>query len=199
VGNSSRQAGLTLMELLVTLVIAAAATAILGQALTQVYRIEAVLADERLRGQTVLLPSEWVRQALAGLLPGDASGRGRLRGNERSLEGTTSNPISQEGGGYGTVNLRLRFDENSGQTLLEMPVAPDRYTALLQWPGNSGEFRYIRANGQIEYQWPPPLGVQEALPVAVVIQTGLAGFGVLVAAPAATERIQVSRRDLQQL
>lgn len=196
--SSSRQAGLTLMELLVTLVIAAAATAILGQAMWQMYRIEAMLDEDRFRGQSVVLPVEWVRQALAGLLPGDATGNGRLRGDSRSLSGITSNPISSMGGGFGLLNLRLRFDDVPGLTYLEL-VEAGKSTVLLHWPGDTGEFRYIRANGQVERQWPPALGIQESLPLAVVVETGLQGFGALVAAPAAVDRIVVTRRELESM
>lgn len=198
-----RQHGLTLLELLVTLVIASAAMTVLAQAVWQVYRIEAALADERMRGQTLLLRTEWIRHALNGLQAGDNAGRGRLRGNERELSGTTSSPIGNEAGGYGELVLRLRFDIAAGSTVLEhvRRDAPLRETAqvLLRWPGDQGRFVYLRRDGSQERQWPPALGVQERLPVAIVVETGLSGRATLVAAPPAVDRIQPSRREIEQL
>lgn len=196
------QRGLTLVELLVTLVIAAAAVSILGQAVWQVYRIESALADDRFRGQTLLLRTEWVRQALAGLQPGDAAGKGRMKGGETELTGITSNPIALEAGSFGTLTLRLRFDSTTGNTVLEH-VMQDKLAEtvqpLMQWPGDRGRFVYLKRDGTLDSQWPPPMGVQERLPAAVIVETGLPGYSTLVAAPAAMDRLQPTRREFEQL
>ena len=197
-----RQRGLTLLELLVTLVIAAAAIALLGQAVWQLYRIESLLADDRLRGQTLLLRAEWVRQALAGLQPADGSSRGELRGQERELTGFTSNPIARSAGGFGALALRLRFDPEAGETVLEtdMPSAARAPAqVLLRWPGDAGRFVYLRADGSTEPAWPPPLGKWPSLPAAVVLQTALPGFHTLVAVPLMAERTQPTRREFEKL
>lgn len=194
------QSGLTLLELLVTLAIAAAAAGVLAQAVWQTYRIESLLADDRLRGQTVLLRTEWVRQALAGLQPGEASGRGSLRGEARELSGVTTNPIATEAAGFGALRLRLQFNAETGETELaaEMPGAERSVQVLLRWPGDSGRFLYLGAKWTVETRWPPPLGEQPPLPAAVVVETGLAGFQTLVAVPLAAERTQRTRREIEQ-
>ena len=197
------QRGLTLLELLVTLVIAAAAVTILGQAVWQVYRIESLLADERVRGQTALLRTEWVRHALAGLRAGDSGDAGRLRGGERELSGMTSNPIGTSMTGFGPLALRLRFNPASGDTVLEH-VTSERslgptFQPLLQWAGDRGRFVYLRTDGSQERQWPPALGQQPPLPVAIFLETGLPGHRVLVAVPLAVDRVQPTRRELERL
>ncbi len=197
------QRGLTLLELLVTLVIAAAAVTILGQAVWQVYRIESLLADERVRGQTALLRAEWVRHALAGLRAGDSGDAGRLRGGERELSGMTSNPIGTSMTGFGPLALRLRFNPASGDTVLEHVTSGrtlgETVQPLLQWPGDRGRFVYLKIDGGEERQWPPAMGQQPPLPAAIVVETGLPGYRVLVAVPSAVNRVQPTRRELERL
>lgn len=196
-----RQRGLTLLELLVTLVIAAMLVALLSQSVSLVYRIEAVLAGERLRGQALLLRTEWLRLALAGLQPGDRAGRGALRGDSRELVGRTTNPIGPSAGGWGELSLRLRFEPQSGETLLERigPTPERRTQTLLRWPGDVGRFGYLRRDGTMEPQWPPALGTQPALPAAVVLETALPGFATLIAVPHAVDSPLPSRADVERL
>ena len=73
----TRAAGLTLMEMLVTLVILAMVAGILGQALGQLARIERLLEAGQLRSAVVSLRAEWVRGALAALIPGITEEIGR--------------------------------------------------------------------------------------------------------------------------
>lgn len=195
------QRGLTLLELLVTLVIAAMLVGLLSQSVSLVYRIEALLADERLRGQALLLRVEWLRHSLAGLQPGDRTGQGALRGSARDLTGRTTNPIGPNGGGWGELSLKMRFEPESGETVLEtVGLAPERRAQpLLRWPGDVGRFGYLRRDGTLEPQWPPALGAQDALPAAVVVETALPGFTALIAVPQTVESNLPSRRDYERL
>lgn len=196
-----RQNGLTLLELLVTLVIAAMLVGLLSQSVSLVYRIETLLAGEQMRGQVQLLRTEWLRLSLAGLQPGDRAGLGALRGGARELVGRTTNPIGPGGGGWGELNLRLRFEPQSGETLLERigPAPERRAQTVLRWPGDVGRFSYLRRDGTLESQWPPALGAQPALPAAVVLESALPGFATLVAVPLAADVRQPSRPDVERL
>jgi prepilin-type N-terminal cleavage/methylation domain-containing protein len=192
--------GLTLLELLVTLAIAAGASTLLIQALWQTYRVESLLADIQLRGEVAMLRAEWVRESLAGLQPGNADGSGRLRGEERELSGMSTSPIMRGGGGYGPVEFRLRFDRDSGSTLLEHAAGANTTAIeLLRWPGDSGRFLYIGAEGTVSRQWPPATGAQVALPAAVVIETGHPSVGTLAAATLAERRALPTRQDFERL
>lgn len=201
-GFDQKQCGFTLLELLVTLIILAGTAGLISQATWQVYRIETALAESQLLGPSDALRAEWIRQSLSGIQSGDASGNGRLRGNHRELRGMTSNPITGSPAGHGVLHMRLRFDETTGETLLEVAHQnrqSSEFQALLRWPGDAGRFIYITREGRNEEQWPSTMGKQAQIPAAIVLETRLEGCSMIVAAPQTMEGSQPTRREIEQL
>lgn len=209
-----RRRGFTLLEMLVTLVIVAMIATILGQALVQLARIERLLEGGQLRSATASLRAEWVRDALAALLPGSTEAT-RMHGSERELSGMSSDvpqmPV------LGVAPLRLRLVSGAGATRLEMLPEGDPAPAavvLLQWPGAQGRFRYLDAQGQWHDHWPMefadvPLGTMTtadataaaatALPRAIGLETGAEGPGWILAVPLASRVPEPTRAQLEDL
>lgn len=183
--------GLTLLEMLVTLVIVALVATILGQALAQLARVERLLESGQLRSATDSLRAEWVRDALAGLLPG-GNERELVRGSEREIEGLSSAVPQIPAPGVARLHLRLVTDVGLNQTRLEMlregKQAGDA-VVLLRWPGPGGRFRYLDAQARWHDQWPlpaasaPGLQAEPTLPKAIALETGSENLGSLLAQP----------------
>lgn len=194
--------GLTLLEMLVTLVIVAMVAAILAQALGQLARIERLLEGGQLRSVVVSLRAEWVRSALAGLLPGSTEAES-LRGGERELRGLSSDVPQLPAPGRAPLHLRLLTDESLTSTRLELQPEPDSGAApvvLLQWPGREGRFSYLDAEGRWGDRWPPlSSGTAPTLPRAVALDTGREGPGLLVAVPLAAPNPLPTRADLESM
>jgi hypothetical protein len=195
-------AGLTLVEMLVTLVLASFISLVLWQALAQLARIERLLQGNSLQGGAVAVRVEWVRSAIQALVPGVPNTPDRLQGNDHELQALTSEPPLDCRAGVCHVHLAIRFDEQTQQT--ELTVAATEPTgaapiALLRWPGRSGRISYLGADGQWQPTWPPPLGLKPALPKAIAIDTGARELGVIVAAPRNDELPLPSRRSLENL
>lgn len=197
------------MEMLVTLVIVSFVAAILSQAMGQLARIERLLEGGQLRSTAVSLRAEWVRAALAGLMPGTAPAQ-RLRGGERELQGWSSEVPLWPAPGLARLHLRLTSDERSDQTSLELvPEAAggSAPVVLLQWPGRDGRFMYLDAQHRWSDRWPPLTTTEIAtgttvpvtMPRAVALDTGPAGPGFLLAVPLARPLPQPTRSALEAL
>lgn len=203
--------GLTLLEMLVSLVIVSLVVTILAQAMGQLARIERLLEGGQLRSAVVALRAEWVRTALNGLLPGSIEAE-RLRGSERELQGMSSEVPQWPSSGPARLHLRLRTDPRGESTSLELlpdPVAGSEAAAvlLLQWPGREGRFVYLDAQGNWGDRWPPasstapdPSAVaSRTLPRAVALDAGPEGPGYLLAVPLAAPNPMPTRAMLESM
>lgn len=199
--------GTTLIEMLVTLVIVGFVAGLVGQALTQLSRIERLLEGGQLRSMADSVRAEWVRSAIESLLPGEAGSTDRLRGDERELQGLSADVPMLPAPSLAPLHLRLIYNEASGQTQLqslapavEQTGAEVESVVLLSWAGREGRFRYLDAAGQWRDDWPAGIGPQaKALPSVIALETGLPELRLVLAAPRASETVLPSRRRLESL
>jgi prepilin-type N-terminal cleavage/methylation domain-containing protein len=198
--------GLTLLEMMVTLVIVALVVSLLWQALAQLGRIERLLGAGQLQSLSNSVRAEWVRNALEGLLPGEAHTPQAFGGSEHELKGMTARAPSVSDLGAVDFVLRIDTDERAGETRLLWSLAPSGLSlrteappvALLSWPGRTGRFRYLDAKGEWHDTWPPALGLQTGgLPEAVALETGLDEVPLLVASTRVSPLPLPSRRALE--
>lgn len=174
--------GFTLMEMLVTLVLFAAVSSLVWQALGTLTRLETRLADSRLFVAEEALRGEWVRQALRGLMNGAQGDPLLLSGRADGLRGYTSMPPWPRSSGPEPLELLLRSEENGSMLLIARRPDQQQEWPLWSWQGK-GEFSYLDRSGSWHPQWPPPLGEQPGLPVAIRL-LGPPGGMILVAVPA---------------
>lgn len=211
----SRQAfhrvhGLTLIEMLVTLVLVSLVATILGQALHQLARIERLLEGGQLRSASDAVRADWVRSALESLLPGGRESE-RLTGGERELQGLSADVPGFPAPGLAMLRLALRTDDAGASTVLEL-LPEDKNTAgtkpvvLLSWPGREGRFRYLDAQGQWVDRWPPATitgqvsGAGDSLvPRLIVLETGQKTQSLVVARPRASPHGLPTRKQLEAL
>jgi prepilin-type N-terminal cleavage/methylation domain-containing protein len=203
--------GFTLLEMLVTLVILSLVATILSQALGQLARIERQLEGTQLRSVAVSLRAEWVRAALAGLMPGTTPAE-QVAGSEREVQGMSSEVPRWPAPGLARLHLRLVTDDRAGVTRLELlPESGDRAApvVLLQWAGQEGRFLYLDAKDRWSNRWPPlstttvdtgtAAPALAPMPRAVALDTGPAGPGFLVAVPLASPSPPPTRAALEAM
>jgi len=197
-----RVAGMTLVELLVTLVLTSFISLVLWQALAQLARVERILQGNQLQGGSMAVRVEWLRYALEALVPGVPGSPDRLQGSDREMTGLTSEPPLDCHSGVCHVRLSLQFNEQTQQTELSASATEQANAAplvLLRWPGRGGKFSYLGADGQWRNTWPPPMGLPPALPKAIAIDTGAGDVGLIVAAPRNDEAPLPTRRGEENL
>jgi len=207
INKQARQAGMTLLETLVTLVIVAMVAGLLSEGLFQIGRIEQRLGGAQLQSQVERLHAIWVQQALEGLMPGAKDSPERFRGAARELAGlSTQLPVPQALGPQ-PMRLSLRFSPDAGVTELLLSFGldglPPQEAVLAQWPGDRGALRYQDPAGTWLAQWPPALdGAAQppsALPQAIALDRGEGQGLLLVARPAARAEPLGQRIDVEKL
>ncbi len=199
-GRPLRQGGFTLMEMLVTLVIVALATGLVGQALFQATRLEQRMAHASTAGAQQTLQRVWLRRLLEGVLPKSRLSPDRLLGERDRVQGTSTTVPAFPDDTAQRFMLRLTRDDGATQLRLRRGADDEgREELLLTWRGERGAFHYMDAQGQWHDRWPPPSGKVPALPTAIALETGLQPVPVLVAGVLAQGEPPVLRRELEQL
>lgn len=156
-----RQAGLTLLEMLVVLLISGMALALGFQTLGQWRRADVALSAVTGRLQNERLTRAWLQDSLRGLTPVEEA---PFKGSESELSGTSLNPVIASQGGATPIGWRLD-DEDAGYFLT---LSEHGQTLRLPLPDvEAAHFSYLDAEGKSHPQWPPALGVSDALPVAI--------------------------------
>lgn len=204
--------------MLVTLVIVAAVTTLLWEALGLAARLERSLARAGNDDQARQLRAAWLQMAIDSLAvpPGQND---PLRGGPRRLDGLTTAPPWPGSPGPEAFALELRPDtEPGGHPDDALPGTPGlRLWALRPATGETfdlgdwdaaSRFSYLDEQGRWHEQWPPegthgsPAGAQRPLPRAVRLAAGVRDVGdvarvhrTMLVAPQATRNPMLTRRQ----
>ncbi|MDP2006309.1 MAG: prepilin-type N-terminal cleavage/methylation domain-containing protein [Rubrivivax sp.] len=196
-------AGLTLIELLVTLALTGLLTAVLAQALTQVRRVEILLETGQLSAQTRALRREWLRVALECALPvpsgPDEPADEQFDGSAHRLTLLTTQAPGSGGSGLARLQVTLRHDARTGSTKLEarrFGAAAEQSWLVDEWPGYAGRISYLDAEGQWRDQWSAGNAPAPALPRAIRIDPGVPDAALLLVHLSVSPHALPRRRDL---
>lgn len=202
VGAPSQQ-GLTLLEVLVTLVLVAIVAGVMSEGLFQVARIEQRLQGSQLPAQLERLHQLWLQQSLEGLMPGAKDSEERFRGGEKELSGVTTVSPADRALGPQPISLQLRFDPETGETEVRyrsgLAGAAQQAAVLAHWPGDRGSWRYLDVKGEWHRQWPPALGVAESLPQLIALEMGGESAPLLLARLVVSAQTLGQKLDLEKL
>lgn len=170
-----RARGFTLMETLVVLVIVSLVSAVLLQALAQVYRLQERFGVQLVRSEVGTLQADWIRQLVQGLQPDLPGGPDRFRGDERGFTALATDPFSRQPGVPRPVALSIDTAPGTGAARVRLRMA-DREISLADWPAPARvSMVYADAKGEPHDRWPPPMGSWPALPqsVQLVVKQGV--------------------------
>lgn len=184
--------GMTLLEVLVTLLIVALASSLVLQALQQLARVERALEGGQLGAQSsaVNLRREWLRSLLAGALPEQVNAPLQFQGSSEALDFRSAQQADGFGAGYTRWRLSVQSDPDvAGGQLLQLQDL-DRADAapmiLLRWQGEPGALRYLDDEGAWHMAWPHAAAATESVagikrpPRLVRLELGAEAGGVLL-------------------
>lgn len=175
--------GFTLLEMLVVLLITSMVTGLLMNGLLQVFRLQERFGAETFNTQQGAMQTAWFRQTVNGLTPDYADGKNLFHGETRALQGLTLAPLNLAEGTLAPFAWRLRFDSARGETLL-LHGTDQAPTEILSWPGNTGRFEFLDAEGAAHDSWPPFLGKWPQMPSAIRLTGGDSSAAkVIIAVP----------------
>jgi hypothetical protein len=158
-------AGFTLMETLVMLVLVSFAVVLMFQMLGT-YRI----ARERFVAQSghvdrQALFDAWFADSVHGLFPDEDE---RFQGDARRFAGTTLNPLYASPGAPVAVEWSLDRSVDGEWTIAYAEGGQPRWVLPVA-DARDARFVYLDAAGAEQERWPPPQGMQVALPGAVAL------------------------------
>lgn len=212
------QAGFTLIEMLVTLVIVSMISTLLWQAMQQVFRVERVLQSSGAEAQLQIVRREWLRSLIEATLPGQLN-TPPFRGSASEVWLISAEAPNLPGLGTGQLHLSIQQDLRTGRsslTLQSLGKAPGSEMSfkqagdpitLLSWTGPAVSLKYLNASGQWLDEWPRlegaiPGELPDQLPVqlprAVLINFGDEAGGPLFATITSSERPRMLRADWER-
>lgn len=178
------EAGFTLLEAIVTLVIFAMIIAVLMQSLQQALKVRERVYQHQQATRTDELQSDWFRDTLAGAIA-PAAGEGQtLEGTRTSLAVTTQSPL--EGRYLQRITWLLKPVQNGEDLRYASPGRPE--TIVMRGPLANAGFAYLGDDGQWHDKWQPTPDDPVRLPAAIRFQARTASGQVLWIVPVEAER-----------
>ena len=155
------QAGFTLFEMIVVMVITSLMGAVLLQGFSIILGTRLSVTNTIANLQGLILNQNIPVDPLRGILPDYKNNPNQFRGQARTLTGQTLRPLLSPVGAPTPFRMTLDYNAGSDTTLLiyEEPGRPK--AELAQWPGNSQTFKYRDVSGPWQSIWPPPASVSQ--------------------------------------
>ncbi|MGQ3050329.1 MAG: PulJ/GspJ family protein [Roseateles sp.] len=197
------QRGLTLLEMLITLVIATMVATLMSEGLFQLGQIERRLGTGQLEARMESLHELWLQQSLEGLRAGIPGTPDEARGGPRRLQGVSSLLPLVEPAGPMPFALVMTYNASTNQTELVMEVGSAEkrvQTAVLaRWSGDTGHFSYMDQSGAWMREWSSSqLPNTPLLPKAIAVHCA-ADSALVVAAMQASAQSLGKRVEIEKL
>jgi prepilin-type N-terminal cleavage/methylation domain-containing protein len=166
----SPQAGFTLIEVLVVMILMGLITGVLFQALERAYRLKNHFAISLTSVQQSQMTTDWYRQSINSLFPDFSDGSQIFQGKALQLSGLSTHPLNSDAGAPTPITWQLKHRPADGITQLIYTEA-QRDTQLMSWRSTSAHFIYLDDQGLTHTSWPPALGKFPQLPTQIQIQS----------------------------
>lgn len=188
--------GLTLLELMVTLLIVSMAVGLLGQLMHQMAQVERRLEEEGMVASVQWAPRAALRGLVEATLPEYVERPNLFTGDARQVRFSSAEAMSLPGSAHGRVQLRFEgSSQSSGEQRLVLQLEDPsldeaqaaRPAVLLAWHGEPGRIDYLDEQGRWQSQWPYDREVLRRPPRIVRLHLPASQGGDLLLGIAATQ------------
>ena len=188
--TSNREAGFTLVEVLVTLVILGMVAATVFGSLAQVLEARARLRPYLDRSEETALVAGWFRQTVQALIADYDTGKNRFSATANGFSGLTTSPLIGSPGTPTAFRWVLKHDPAIDVSVLEYAERPTSTIQIARWSGKDAVFSYSGQEQEWRRAWPPTDLEGSAISVQLPQLVRLGGlprelFPAIVAAPRA--------------
>lgn len=152
--DEHQQAGFTLVEVMVTLVILSMAAAVVFGSLTQVLDARARLRPYLDRSGETALVAGWFRQTVQALIADYDTGKNRFTANADGFSGLTASPLLGSPGTPTAFRWVLKYDPALDVSLLEYAEKPTNTVQIARWGGKDAVFSYYGSDQEWHRAWP---------------------------------------------
>jgi prepilin-type N-terminal cleavage/methylation domain-containing protein len=154
-GKAFRQSGLTLVEVLITLVLLGMVAAVALGGLRQIFEARIRLRPYLDLSQETTLVAGWFRQTIDALLADYDEGKHRFAGTAMQISGLTTSPLIGPPGTPTAFRWSLEYDAAGDVTILEYGERPAETMEIVRWIGRKGTFTYYGEDQKWHPNWPP--------------------------------------------
>jgi prepilin-type N-terminal cleavage/methylation domain-containing protein len=154
--DNRQQAGFTLLEVLVTLLLLSMVAAIVFGSLGQVLDARARLRPYLDQSEETVLVASWFRQTVQALIADYDTGKNRFAANASAFSGLTASPLIGPPGTPTAFNWALKYDPTVDVTSLE--YREERVAnpiEIARWAGKDAVFSYYGKDQEWRRVWPP--------------------------------------------
>jgi general secretion pathway protein J len=167
----ARDAGFTLLETIVTLVVVSLIVTVLMQMLHQSLGLRARLLRHERASRVSGLQEQWFRDTVSSAVADLPDAYGAMSGTGDSLELVTPAPLE----GTGLQRVRWRLEGGAGGDALTYAGDGAAPVQVIAGPLHDAAFSYLDSQGQWQPEWKPGPASPEVLPRMVRLQAATAG------------------------
>lgn len=158
--DDNREAGFTLVEVLVTLALMAMVAAIVFGSLRPVFEARGRLRPYLDQSEETVLAASWFRQTVQSVIPDYPEAKDRFVASEAVFSGLSASPLLGAPGTPTGFRWELKYDPNADVTALVYAEGEAKSVRIASWRGRRGAFAYF---GPDDRQWHPTWPVERSV------------------------------------
>jgi general secretion pathway protein J len=187
-------AGFTLLEVIVVLVITSLISVVLIQGLGLVLGVRTRVAANILDLDLIVLHRNLVLEPLRGTVPDYPNHPFKFSGSGQRVRALTVRALEERVGTPTGYTMTLDYDSGRGETVVMYEEDGHEPIELMSWKGNSGAFSYRDRGGDWLEKWPTGAPASQT-PWVIRLEPGDQATPTLVASLAGTHKRQLRMMD----
>tara|TARA_B100000579_G_scaffold429815_1_gene442188 strand:- start:75 stop:695 length:621 start_codon:yes stop_codon:yes gene_type:complete len=164
--------GFTLLEVIVTLVIASLISVILMQSMSTMLNMRHKFSKGLIDLEKVSIQKSIITTPISGIFPDYNDGDNRFKGNSSSIRGLTLYPLQGTTGAPTAFGIDIIYDSTLGRSTLIYKEHGFETLEIARWNGNEGSFEYLGINGRWSKRWPLGNDPNTQTPRSVKLSSG---------------------------
>jgi len=181
---TTKNAGFTLFEVIVVLVITGLISVVLIQGLGLVLAVRTSVASKIVDLDQVVLHRNLVLEPLRGIVPDYPEHPNVFNGTADQIHALTVRTLQERSGTPTGVTLSLTFNSDRGETLVMYQEDGRDPIEIMSWKGKTGAFSYRDLAGTWSDTWPPTDNPPSQTPWVIRLETGNDDVPTLIASVA---------------